>query len=212
MRVSSQSWFAVVGVCGLAMTASIIGPKTKADDIKDVRLISPVPLPVTGTVGVTGAVNVSAISPLPVTGTVGISGPVNLSASGPVPVFPGLPPRAFTIPPTQSIIAVTGSSTTPDPSGTRYALTTIVVANSSNASSDLSFSAHGTNFGNCNISTDHPSFSPGPAISIGPHSTQTISFPEPYVTAPVTATGVCLMVSSPQGNGLVTWSVVGYKL
>ena len=127
---------------------------------------------------------------------------------------------SFTIPPIQAHAAPTGSpEMTPDPSETQYAITSVTVTNEGAAPFVVTLAA--VAFGTPENNTCrflHLGFvgtTPGPRVMVAPASTVHITFPEPYVTAPVTGPFVCLGVFAiPLGGpaGLLTWSAVGHKI
>jgi hypothetical protein len=159
-------------------------------------------------------------NPVPVTGSLNVSGglTVNNPASAPVPIagvvgaIPLLPANAFTIPPTQPSLSFAGSVTPPDPSGTRYAISSVTVTNPTGASGVLIVRAEATAVtANCRFIFNEVASADGPTIYVPAQSTVQVTFPQPYVTAAISGPQVCLAAG---GFGTVgaTWSAVGYKI
>jgi hypothetical protein len=160
------------------------------------------PVPVTGSLGVTGGVTINnpESAPIPVAGVVG--------------AIPLLPTTAFTIPPQQLSIALAGSSTQPvDPSGTRYAISSITVTNPTPNSSEVVLVAIAFNFSttDCGFLANEVARAAAPKIAVPPQATVQLTFPQPYVTAAVAGPHVCLSAGGGGYTGM-TWSAVGYKI
>src|SRR6516225_4594310 len=69
---------------------------------------------------------------------VNIINPLPVPVTGTLSVTPVLPARSFTIPPTPIFGSQGGStSQTPDPSGTRYAITSVTVTNNNTVTDDV---------------------------------------------------------------------------
>jgi hypothetical protein len=60
MRLFNGTEFTAIGLLALALVGLFVSPRAKGDASKEVVLTSPLPLPVTGTVGVTGPVAVTS--------------------------------------------------------------------------------------------------------------------------------------------------------
>lgn len=195
-----------IAVAGLIAGISALGlmaPRDAKGDkpSTDVSIVSPLPLPVTGTVQAQQNGNWS----------VGILGTptVKIDNSGST-----LPAHAFTIPPRQLSISSAGDvGSTPDPSGTRYAITSVVVSNPTGSAGEVTLSAVAFAFNatNCGFVANAVATAPGPKLTVQANNTTTITFPQPFVTAPVAGPQVCLLAG---GVGFVgmTWSAVGYKI
>jgi|RhiMetdeSRZDD1v2_1073273.scaffolds.fasta_scaffold87530_4 hypothetical protein len=140
------------------------------------------------------------------------------------------PPRvgpSFTIPPVQEVsVAPTGSPLmTPDPSGTRYAITSVTVSNAKGGlqggtAEPVTLTLIAVAFGTPENNTCrllHLGFvetAPGPTVTVSPQDTVHLAFPQPYITAPVDGPFVCLGATAitSGGNQGLTWSAVGYKI
>lgn len=183
------------------------------------------PWPVTGTVNVgnlpatqqvSGTVGVSNFpSAQAVTGTVGIDSAhntVRIDAAGSIPA------TAFSIPPLGISAAPEGDpNESPDPSGTRYAITSVVVTNTVSQAVEVdlgagAFSPAGLLGNGCAGLGDQVASVPGPDLIVGPDSTLVVNYPQPFITAPVTGGLVCLIADSGTPFVGVTWSAVGYRL
>jgi hypothetical protein len=124
------------------------------------------------------------------------------------------PNTQFSIPPIQLSIAAAGSDLVkPDPSGTRYLISSFTVTNPTNNTIDIFLRsvASQTTSNGCRLPLNQVSSADGPRLAVGPNSTQTLTFPQPYLIKFVTGPKVCLVAG---GNGFIgsTWSAVGYKL
>jgi hypothetical protein len=161
--------------------------------------------------------------PLQVTGSTTVAGTVaatqsgawNVGILGTPKVQLMLPANAFTIPPTPLSSAGGGdSNSTPDPSGTSYAITSVSVSNPTGAAGEVTISAFATsaNLSNCGQVPVNGSIAPGPRLTVQANSTTSLTFPQPYVTAAVSGPHVCLGASSFNGGIGETWSVVGYRV
>src|SRR5262245_3807560 len=147
---------------------------------------------------------------------------INNTTANPVPVngLVGavllLPQNAFSLVPTQPVTSFSGTDVEPDPVGTRYAISSITVTNPTAGDGTMSILAQAASITvtTCRFSSfGAAGAGSGPQIYVPAKTTIQITFPQPYVTAPVTATGnqICLVAG---GFGFVgaTWSAVGYKL
>jgi len=134
---------------------------------------------------------------------------------------------SFTIPPVQGVsVAPTGSPLmTPDPSGTQYAITSMTVSNAGGGvgggtAGPVTLTLIAVAFGTLENNTCrllHLGFAeaaPGPKVTVPPLDTIHITFPQPYITAPVTGPFVCLGATAETATGSIglTWSAVGYRI
>jgi hypothetical protein len=197
---------AVVALLPGMMTAGLAAQNGNGKPSTPVTIVSPVPVPVSGTVQAQQAGN----------WTVGLSGTptVTLSPTGaPLPVVKVLPSTAFTIPPVPLALSASGSpNQTPDPPGTRYAITSVNVSNPTANMAVLTLTAYSfAGAANCGFIFNVINSAPGPKLTVAPNSSGSLTFPQPYVTDAVTGGPVCLTGAGSNGLG-TTWSVVGYKI
>ena len=142
--------------------------------------------------------------------------PVNINnTANPLHVLITSPANAFSTPPQQVVLGRGGDpSLTPDPSGTRYAISSFTVSNPTGITSEIHMSAVAVNGSptNCFLSPINVvAEAQGPRLTVAAQSTATLTFPQPFITAPVSGLSVCLMVGGNNLNGM-TWSAVGYKI
>jgi hypothetical protein len=158
-KLKDHLHLAVLIVGGLSFIAAVLPRAARADEpATDVNIVSPLPVPVTGTLSVT-------------------------------PVLPAL---TFTISPSQIFGAPSGStSQTPDPSGTRYAITSVTVTNNSAATGDVQLGAEAFSSvaSNCQGIVNETAHADGPRLTAGAHATASLTFPIPYITSAVRAIG-----------------------
>ena len=197
---------AVISLLPGVMTVGMAAQNGDGKPSTPVTIVSPNPVPVAGTVQAQQSG----------TWTVGLSGTptVTLSPTGvPLPVVKVLPSAAFTIPPTPLALTPSGSvNQTPDPSGTRYAITSVVVSNPTANMAVLTLTAFSfPGSANCAILFNAIASAPGPKLTVPANSSGSLTFPQPYVTDAVTGGSVCLAGGGSNGIG-TTWSVVGYKI
>lgn len=196
-------------VAAVALVSGMVSAKLIAQVNKPstpVTVVNTTPVPVSGTVQAQQAG----------TWVVGLSGSPTVTLSptaGPLPVVKVLPSTAFTIPPTPLALAPDGSATqTPDPAGTRYAITSVVVSNPTANLAVLTVTAYAFPGGaNCGNVFNAVASAPGPKLTVPPNSTGSLSFPQPYVTEAVSGGSVCLTGGGDNGIG-TTFSIVGYKI
>jgi hypothetical protein len=134
---------------------------------------------------------------------------------------------SFTIPPVQPAGAPTGSPLmTPDPSGTQYAITSVTVSNAGGGAEcctaeprtltliAVAFSTAENN--TCRLlHLGYVEAAPGPKVTVPAQDTVHVTFPQPYITAPVNGPLVCLGATAEfvtGGTAGLTWSAVGYKI
>ena len=112
---------------------------------------------------------------------------------------------------------------TPDPSGTQYAITSVTVSNAGGgvgAAEPRTLTLFAVAFSAAENDTCrllHLGFvewAPGPKVTVPPLDTVHITFPEPYITAPVNGPLVCLGATAETATNTIglTWSAVGYKI
>jgi hypothetical protein len=136
------------------------------------------------------------------------------SALEPVPVNIVPVAEQFTIPPKQLTAVLAGASVAPDPSGTRYAITSITVSNPTDQPATLvtrSVAVEGVGADGCTFVFNGQDTTDGPEVEVPAHDTVHIAFAQPFVTAPVTGANVCF-VAGGDGYVGVKWSAVGYKI
>jgi hypothetical protein len=136
-----------------------------------------------------------------------------VDAAGAVRTF-DLPFNWFSYPPQQASIASAGSTgVKPDPSGTRYAITSFTVNNPSASLATIRLTAFASNsaWTDCGVLFNVDDSAPGPEMTIAPSSTVELTFPTPFIIKRVIGTNVCLGAG---GNGFagLKWSAVGYRL
>ena len=200
-----RSAFPLSGVIGMGFCAAMEVWAAGPDPGINVTVTNPAsnPVPVTGTLSVGGSVTINnpTTAPVPVQGVVG--------------AIPLLPTNAFSIPPTQPSLAASGSSSQkPDPSGTRYAISSITVTNTTTGAGLITFRAYGSQLaigGTCAGVVNAVSHSDGPVIWVPANATVHIAFPQPFITEPATGPNVC-MTAGGFGFESSTWSMVGYKI
>lgn len=163
-----------------------------------VSIVNPLPLPVTGSVGITGTPTVN----------------VQSSDANPIIVKESQVQNAFSSPPLQISIAAAGPSAPPDPSGTRYAITSVTLDNGTNFPQTLSLAAVAVGVvtsNSCRFPANQQASAAGPTLRAPAQSTVQLTFPTPFITDAVNGTVVCLVASGTGGVGS-TWSAVGYKI
>lgn len=231
MRITIHS--SLARAAGLfILTAAFTHPARAQKPNANVVVVNSAPIPVSGTVqaqqsgpwsfNLTGtpAVTITGTPAVTLTGTpaVTLAGtPVVTLAptSAPLPVSVTLPVQAFTIPPTYLTLTFQGSSLlAPDPSGTRYAITSVVVSNPTSVPLELNVRAvaAGVISGGCLIVANATAVADGPKLTVQPSSTGTLTYPVPFVTAAVTGSPVCLTASGNTASPGTSWSIVGYKI
>jgi hypothetical protein len=123
------------------------------------------------------------------------------------------PSYAFSFPPKQISLVPAGNLVAPDPSKTRYAITSFTVSNGTTqvATAHLTAFASSASLTNCGFIFNTVASAAGPEVTVPPNSTVSLTFPTPFVTNAVSGKDVCLAAS---GNAFIpqTWSVTGYKL
>lgn len=141
--------------------------------------------------------------------------PVPVSVVNPIPVSvlsAGVP---FTLPPIQLSLALAGGEVAPDPSGTQYAITSLTVVNPSSSVVSIVLRAtatEGASNNSCRFVFNQQAAAAGPELVVPPHGTGHVTFPQPYITAPVAGTYVCLVAGGDPAVIGVKWSAVGYKI
>src|SRR5205085_7177042 len=96
-------------------------------------------------------------------------------------------------------VTISGSQTAADPSGTRYAISSVTVTNpSATASGEVSIRAEAftVNTPDCRFISNEVAHADGPQLHVPPATTVHVTFPQPFVTAAVTGPQVCLGLSS----------------
>lgn len=136
------------------------------------------------------------------------------SAAQPVPVTVIEEGSPFTIAPVQVALALQGGFVPIDPSGTRYAISSVTVSNATGTASTVSFYAVAfSSLGaNCRLPANAVEQTDGPVVVVGPYSTAHIAFPEPFITAAVNGPGVCLVAGGSPAQIPITWSAVGRRV
>ena len=207
-RKINKYWTVAAALGVLAVGGAMMPRPAMADkSATDVAIVSPLPLPVAGTVNAQQSGNWSVSLVGTPTVSVGTSG-------NPLPVLLSLPSTAFTIPPQQVSLVVAGSATQPpDPSGTRYAITSVTLSNNTDSNGELRIFAiaFSANVATCGFVANEVARADGPVLTAPPHTTTNLTFPQPYVTAPVSGPHACLTAGGAGFLGM-NWSVVGYKL
>src|SRR5262249_22901874 len=121
-----------------------------------------------------------------------------------------LPYNSFSIPPEQATIPLHGGDIKPDPSGTRYAISSFTVNNPTASIATFRLFSVDSNFAfsNCKNVVNGIDSAPGPEMTIPPNSTTQLTFPTPFIISSVTGQRVCLTGG---GNGFLNmkWSAVG---
>jgi type IV secretory pathway protease TraF len=152
----------------------------------------------------------------------GVEVTVNNSATEPVPIWvvhpvsttPVSPGEPFTIAPKQATQVVAGGPIAPDPSGTRYAITSLTGVNTS--AEPVTILTRAVAVGgvqpDCRFVFNQEDTTDGPEIRIPANDTVHIAFPQPFVTAAVTGTEVCLVAAGNPSYIGIKWSVTGYKI
>lgn len=140
--------------------------------------------------------------------TVIVNTPVN-----PVPVMPVVPATQFSPAPVALSLSLQGMFVDPDPSGTRYAITSVTVSNPTAVSYTVIVKAVAVAIApSCRSAANQQAFADGPVVTVSPNSTAHVTFPIPFVTAPVSGTFVCLVAAGTNAPVGATWSAVGYRL
>lgn len=218
MKSIKNRLFAVAIIAGLAVIGSVMnsrqsivqgaaGPTVTIDQAQ-------LPLPVQGSLGVSGSVAATQSGPwnVEITGTpaVNINNTVN-----PLHVLIASPANAFSTSPQQVVLGRGGDpNLTPDPSGTRYAISSFTVSNPTSITSEIHMSAVAVNASptNCFLSPINVvAEAQGPRLTVAAQSSATLTFPQPFITAPVSGLAVCLMAAGDNTTGM-TWSAVGFKI
>jgi hypothetical protein len=125
-----------------------------------------------------------------------------------------LGPSWLSYPPQQSAAISRGNATVqPDPSGTRYAITSFTVNNAAASTVTVRLAAFAQNSApaNCSSVTVPDDSAAGPEVTVAAGTTVEVTFPTPFITPKVSGTSVWLAGG---GNGLagVKWSAAGYRL
>ena len=218
MRTIKNRLFAAAIIAGLAVIGSVMnsrqstlqgagGPTVTIDQAQ-------LPLPVQGSLGISGSVAATQSGPW----NVGITGTPTVNINNTVNPFRVLitsPANAFSTSPQQVVLGRGGDpNLTPDPSGTRYAISSFTVSNPTSITSEIHMSADAVNSSptNCGLSPINVvADAQGPRLTVGAQSTGALTFPQPFITAPVSGLAVCLMADGNNLSGM-TWSAVGYKI
>ena len=131
----------------------------------------------------------------------------------PVPVTVVDPVHGFSNAPAQVFLVPAGADVPADPSGTRYAITSLTLSNPATIVATFSIRAiaSSASLTSCQFVFNATETAAGPTLVAGPQSTTHITFPQPFVTAPVTGQSVCLAGGGNNTTG-TTWSAVGYKI
>ena len=211
MRKHPVVSMAVAGVVSAALAfggISAVQASPSAGPPAQPVTVTNTPLPVQGNVSVvnTPTVNVGNQS-LPVTGTVSIAIPATGFSTPPFPTgFGGFG---------TDTVKVGSPTERPDPSGTRYAITSVTIINPNNAIDRAQLQAAAYN----SFSTTCASplgtaiaIANGPEVVVPPSSTVQLTFPQPFITAAVAGPGVCLVAAANPGFQGLLWSAVGYRL
>jgi hypothetical protein len=135
--------------------------------------------------------------------------------ASPVPVTVISPANQFSLSPVQLTLTYQGAFAAPDPSGTRYAITSVTVSNPLVTHVNVAFRAYAVEYASptCRNMANAQNFSDGPEITVSPFSTTHITFSQPFITGAVTGTFVCLAaVGLNTAQTGMKWSAVGYKL
>jgi hypothetical protein len=141
--------------------------------------------------------------------TVDASGNLHIDAANPN----AIPLKQFSLGP-QPVAETPGGAAQmqPDPSGTLYAISSFTVTNPNPGTFRVQmFAIAASSFSDgCAVIGNQVKQVAGPDIVVGPDSTATLTFPQPYVFGAAGAR-VCLAVG---GDNLIgeEWSVVGHKL
>ena len=149
--------------------------------------------------------------PVPVTAPV----PIAVTAPAPLPVSIVSNRQSFTFPPVAGTLTTQGPNAPADPSGTQYAITSVTVTNTAGVAQQLVMRAVAgevSSSGGCRLPFNVVQTAPGPLVVVPANSTVHLSFPEPFVTAAVNGTAVCLAAHADPAIINVTWSAVGYKI
>jgi hypothetical protein len=168
--------------------------------------------------------SVAALQPVPsaaqppkgfdVTVTNSATEPVPIYVVHPVSTTPVSPGESFTIAPKQLSQVLAGGQLAPDPSGTRYAITSLTGVNPS--AEPVTIITRAIAVGgvspDCRFAFNQEDATDGPEIRIPANDTVHIAFPQPFVTAAVTGTQVCLVAGGNPSYIGVKWSVTGYKI
>jgi len=206
--MTSHAAFAFPVAVLLALHAVPIAVAAGPEPGINVNIVNPLPVPISGSISVPGGVTVS--------GSVTVNNPATspVQVTGDVDANVVLPATAFSYPPKQLSIAAAGAAgVAPDPSGTRFAITSVTITNGSAFEFEAVIQAFGLDATNtdCGLAHNSVSSSPGPRLFVPAKSTVHVAYPQPFVTAAVTGPKVCLLVS---GSGIEpsTWSIVGYRI
>jgi hypothetical protein len=140
--------------------------------------------------------------------------PVPVNVVGPVTITPTSAGQPFTTQPVQISVALAGAFVPPDPSGTKYAITSVTVSNSSttmNTAVLFAIAVENATNNSCRFLSNEVERAAGPRVSVPPGNTVHITFPQPYITQAVSGPNVCLAAAG-EGSVGVTWSAVGFKI
>ena len=149
--------------------------------------------------------------PVPVTAPV----PIAVTAPAPLPVSIVSNRQSFTFPPVAGTLTTQGPNAPADPSGTQYAITSVTVTNTSTSPQTLTMRAVAGEVAagsGCRLPFNVVQTAPGPVVVVPATGTVHLSFPEPFVTAAVTGTAVCLAAHADPATINLTWSAVGYRI
>jgi hypothetical protein len=175
-----------------------------------VVLIAAIAVPVGATAAVSGSSVFVTDAKSGVHAGVDATGSVKVRLSNPN----GAPGNQFSLPPAQLSLSPAGSVlVNPDPSGTRYLISSFTVTNPTAQTITVFLNSYGVQFASngCAAITNQVSMAKGPSVTVGPNTTGSLTFPQPFVIKFVTGPKVCLAAG---GAGFAgnTWSAVGYKL
>jgi hypothetical protein len=137
-----------------------------------------------------------------------------IDPNGNLKVQAATPSTQFSIPPTPLWVGTAGPyELKPDPSGTRYVISSFTVDNQSNQVTTARLGAFGvdTATSGCRFTTGGWDAKYGPSLTVQPGTTGTLTFPQPFVIAAVKYPKVCLEVTG-EGVPATTWTAVGYKV
>jgi hypothetical protein len=90
----------------------------------------------------------------------------------------------------------------------------MVVSNPTGGLSEVSLFVTASAYfgGNCGNGGNETARVDAPRVTVGPNTTQVLTFSQPFITEAVNGTNVCLVASGNPSLFRMTWSVVGYKI